>query len=113
MAEISLREKTTDNLDMQLLTNGSAIDLSAVDHIEMHMIDKAGKVYRYLSTDSPAYLTIYSASEGKVRFTAPNETVFAYTRTPYKFYIEVWETVTEHYTVPEDSNAVINVLKEF
>jgi hypothetical protein len=113
--ETSIREKTTEPILFQVLSNGNIVDLTGVNHIEMHMIDAKGKVYRYASnaTGTPA-VTIASAVLGKVTFTPPDETVFKYTRTPYKLYIEVFDTATEHYTVPEAGEEnIINVRKEF
>lgn len=113
--ETSIREKTTEPILFQVLSNGNIVDLTGVDHIEMHMIDAKGRVYRYLSnvTGTPS-VSITSATLGKISFTPPNETIFKYTRTPYKLYVEVFDTSTEHYTVPEAGEEnIINVRKEF
>jgi hypothetical protein len=109
--ETSIREKTTEPILLQVLSNGNIVDLTGVHHIEMHMIDAKGKVYRYTAAPS---IVIANAVLGKVTFTPPNETIFKYTRTPYKLYIEVFDTSIEHYTVPEAGEEnIINVRKEF
>jgi hypothetical protein len=109
--ETSIREKTTEPILFQVVSDGNIVDLTGIDHIEMHMIDAKGKVYRYVSGPD---IVVSNAVLGKVTFTPPNETIFKYTRTPYKLYIEVFDTATEHYTVPEAGEEnIINVRKEF
>lgn len=112
--ETSIREKTTEPILFQVLSDGNIVDLTGVNHIEMHMIDAKGKVYRYSSAVASPAIVVTTATLGKVTFTPPNETIFKYTRTPYKLYIEVFDTATEHYTVPEAGEEnIINVRKEF
>lgn len=111
--ETSIREKTTEPILFQVLSNGNIVDLTGINHIEMHMIDAKGKVYRY-SSATGSVIAVVTATLGKVTFTPPDETIFKYTRTPYKLYIEVFDTATEHYTVPEAGEEnIINVRKEF
>jgi hypothetical protein len=112
--ETSIREKTTEPIPLQVLSDGNIVDLTGVNHIEMHMIDAKGKVYRYSSADVSPAIVITQALQGWVTYTPPNETIFKYTRTPYRLYIEVFDTATEHYTVPEAGEEnIINVRKEF
>ena len=109
--ETSIREKTTEPILFQVLSDGNIVDLTGVNHIEMHMIDAKGKVYRYIAAPD---IVVITPALGKVTFTPPNETIFKYTRTPYRLYIEVFDTATEHYTVPEAGEEnIINVRKEF
>ena len=112
--ETSIREKTTEPILFQVLSDGNIVDLTWVNHIEMHMIDAKGKVYKYSSVEASPAIIVTEAILGKITFTPPNETIFKYTRTPYKLYIEIFDTAIEHYTVPEAGEEnIINVRKEF
>ena len=111
---ISVREKTTSDISMVLLSNEDVIDLKDVDHVELEMIDKSRKAYHYSSNDSPAYLDIADdPTTGVVTFTPSGETVFLYQRSPYRLYIKVYETSTKHYSVPENGYAEIQITKEY
>jgi len=113
--ETSIREKTTEPILFQVLSDGNIVDLTGIDHIAMHMIDAKGKVYRYASnaTGTPA-IVVTTPILGKITFTPPDETIFKYTRTPYRLYVEVFDTAIEHYTVPEAGEEnIIDVRKEF
>ena len=110
---ISVREKTTVGIIMQVLSNGDAIDLTNIDYVRLDMIDKSGKVYRYSSDDSPAYVVITTPTTGTITFTPPNSTIFLYSRSPYKLYINIFETSSTSYSVPETENVEIKVLREF
>ena len=114
MTEIELREHTTDPIIMQLLADDSAINLSSVHHVELQMMNSKNKIYRYSSLDSPVYLAISDASNGKVTFTPPDGTVFLYTVSPYKLYIWVYTSSTVKYSVPESGEeGRIKIRKEF
>jgi len=110
---ISVREKTTVGIVMQVLSNGDAIDLTDVDYVRLDMIDSSGKVYRYSSDDSPVYIVITTPTTGTITFTPPNSTIFLYSRSPYKLYINIFETSSTSYSVPETENVEIKVLREF
>ncbi len=109
----AIREKTTDSLVFILLADGEAINLTNVNHVELHMLDASNKTYRYSSLDTSPYVSVYVASEGKVTFTPPDENVFLYRKSPYKLYWQVWNTATEKYSVPEDSSYELKILKEY
>lgn len=112
--EISVREKNTEPITVQALSDGNIIDLTGVHHVEWHMLDAKKKVYRYATNDTAPCLTIANASQGKVTFTPPDESVFKYVRNPYRMYITIYDTVTEHYSVPESGDEnIIEVRKEF
>ncbi len=113
--EITIREGTTSSIIMQLLNDGSAIDLTDVDHVRLDMLDSKNKTYRYSSDDSPAYISITDAINGKVTFSPPSSTTFLYGKTPYHVYVWVYPTSITRYSVPEDNKylAKINVLKEY
>jgi len=108
--ETDVREKTTEPLEVQLKADNVVIDLSSAVYVRWDMIDKLNKVYRYASNDAS------DASNGKVRFSPPDNTIFQYTRTPYKLYVLVCTstgTPDRTYYVPEDGYLKINVTKEF
>lgn len=110
---VTIREKTTSNIDMILKADGQAIDLTNVDHVSMYMIDSEGEVYRYNSSDSPAHVSVQSATGGTVRFVPPSENVFQYVKSPYKLFWWVWETSSKKYAVPEEGYAQIKLEKEY
>ena len=111
---ISVREKTTSDISMALLSNEDAIDLTDVDHVELEMIDKSRKTYHYSSDDSPSYLEIADdPTTGVVTFTPPDSTIFLYQRSPYRGHVWVYETSTKRYSVPESSDFEIKITKEF
>jgi len=113
MEKIVIKEKTTSNLDMQLLADSVGINLSGIDHVSMYMIDSAGKTYRYSEDDSSPAVSITAANTGNVRFIPPDENVFRYQNSPYKLQWVVWETLTKKYYVPEQGWAEIEVEKEY
>jgi len=113
MLAATIREKATDNLDFELLADGSAINLTGVDHIELHIIDSSKKTYRYSTDDDSPAIAIMSATGGTIQFIPPSATVFLYRRSPYKLYFQVWDTSTQKYSVPGDDRFEIKVLKEF
>jgi hypothetical protein len=108
---LTVRDGTTDNIDMALKADGNAIDLSTVTSVSINMIDNADKVYTYSTTDASPLVSILSPSGGTVRF-SPTSNIFIYTRSPYKFYIVV-DNGSFDYNVPEDGYAQITVLKEY
>ena len=109
----TLREASTDPVDFQLLADDVAIDLTSVTKVVMEMRDKRGNRYSYSTSDSPPYVSIQSATEGKVRFSPPTELIFLATGSPYKGYWIVYTSSTVHYSVPEDRNFTIKCLEEF
>ena len=113
MENTSVREKTTSDIVMQLLDDGSPLDLSSIDHIRLDMVDSFGKGYRYSSDDSPPYLAITVASTGTITFTPPDSTIFLYQRSPYKVYIQIFETASKSYSVPENTYSKIVVEREY
>jgi nitrogen fixation protein FixH len=110
---ISIREGTTSDIEMQLLSGNSAIDLTGINHLELEMRDSKRKVYKYKTTDTTPYISIVSATEGKVKFTPPNNKIFLATNSPYYGYWIIYETASKDYTVPEDSEFTIKVREDF
>ncbi len=110
---ITIREHSTASIVMQLLANSAAIDLTSVTSVELDMVDNLGKVYRYLSTDSPAYIVITTPGTGTVTFTPPDATLFRYELSPYRLYCKVTDANSKTYTVPESTYGEINAIKEY
>lgn len=113
MLSATLREKSTDNLNFELLADGAAINLTGVDHIELHMIDSAKKTYRYSTDDSSPAVTITSITGGTLQFIPPSATVFLYRRSPYKLYFQIFDSATQKYSIPEEDRFELKILKEF
>ena len=112
--EISIREHTTEPIIVQALADGSPIDLTGVDHVELRMMDAKGKTYLYSSVSASPAVVITQASNGQITFTPPNALIFNYIKSPYILYIKVFDTATESYTVPESGEEnIITVRKEF
>lgn len=111
--KITIREHTTSEVIMRLLSNDQPIVLSGVNSVRLDMIDNLKKVYRYSTSDDPAYLAITDASDGQITFTPPDATIFEYQRQPYKVYAWVFETASKKYSVPEKGHSLINLEKEY
>ena len=109
----SIRENSTDPIDFQLLADDDAIDLTSIDHVEMEMKDKRGNRYSYSENDSPAYVSVTTASAGKVRFSPPTELIFLATGSPYKGYWKVYTTDSIFYSCPEDKEFTIKVREAY
>jgi len=110
---LTIREKTIGNIDMQLYTGDDTIDLSEVDHLQLEMRDKQGKVYSYSTDDETPYISIVTAASGKVRFSPPSNTFFIAARQPYSGYWIVWTAADKNYAVPENFEFIIYVREEF
>lgn len=111
--KITIREHTTSDIIMRLLSNDKPIDLSGVYAVRLDLIDSLKKVYRYSTVDDPAYLSITNASDGQITLTPPSSSVFEYQRNPYKVYAWVFETVNKKYSVPEKGYSLIELEKEY
>ena len=109
----SLREHTTDDINMQLLSDDAPINLATVHHLRFDLIDNVNNVYRYLSNANPSYLTITDAANGKISFTPPSEDIFLYIRSPYKVAVWVWVSPTKRYAVPGYGYGEISIEKEY
>jgi hypothetical protein len=113
MESLTIRERTTAPIDMQLLSDGVAIDLTTVHHVTMSMMDSKNKTYSYSSLDDSPAVSIVTPVSGLVRFSPPDEGIFNYLRTPYKLYWLVYTTATQHYSCPEKEDGIINLVKEY
>lgn len=110
---LEIREKTTATIQMTLLNDGEAIDLSSVDHVELRMVDSLGNTYRYSSADITPAVEVVTATSGIVSFTPPAETVFMYLRQPYNIFWWVFADATTKYSVPSMGYNMIKVFKEY
>jgi len=110
METISVREGSTSDLVFQLLADNEAIDLTGVDHVELHMLDSRGKAYRYSSDGSNLEISV--PESGLVAFTPESSTFYAI-RSPYKVYVLVYESPSEYYSVPEGEENQIEVRRLF
>jgi hypothetical protein len=104
----TVREGTTDQIEMQLLAGNSAIDLSSIHHVELELRDNRRNVYRYSTLDASPRIGISDASEGKVYF-EPLASTLKSIRSPYNGYWFVFETSSRKYSVPEENEFRINV----
>ena len=112
---ITIREKQTSPIDMQLLADGSGIDLTTVSYVRLDMVDGTNKTYRYTTVDSSAYVAIVTAATGSVRFTPPDENIFRYQNGDYKLYWKVFTSSSQQYSVPEttEDEVVIKLTREY
>jgi len=116
VTKITIREHTTSSIEIQLLSDNVAIDLTQLDgypYVRLDMLDSLNKTYRYSSTDDTPSVVITNPSQGIITFTPPDEDVFQFQRSPYKIYVWVFETSTKKYSVPEKGNSEILVEKEY
>lgn len=110
---LHIKEGTTSAIPMQLLADGSPIDLSSVTNVRVSMIDKLRKVYRYNSTDDPSYVTIVTPSTGLISYTPVDETIFRYNKSPYKLVCWVYDAAGKRYACPEEGANEIIVEPEY
>jgi hypothetical protein len=110
---IIIREKTTSPIPFTLYSEAVPIDLTSSPYITLNMVDSKNKVRRYSTLDSGAILVVGSSDLGYVSFTPPDEETFSYDRSPYKLYCWVNTSSSQKYSVPRDSYATIQVLREY
>jgi len=112
MPIMTIREGTTDGLVMQLLADDKAIDLTGVHHVELEIRDMKRHVYRYSSLDASPKVGVLDTANGKV-WLDPPASLFKQLYAPYLLYWLVWETETEWFSVPEETEAMIKVRKNW
>jgi hypothetical protein len=110
---ITLVEKTNSAIPFNLYADDLPIDLTSAVQIVFTMVDKKSKVYRFSSLDSGSVVVVTSNTLGAVAFTPPYETVFTYDRSPYFARCWVYPNSSQKYSVPRDSHATIEVLREY
>ena len=110
--KLVVRENTTARISMTLYSDDSAIDLSAINHVEMHLRDSRSKAYRFSSADGSPKVTIVTASSGIVGFDPATGDLLA-DRSPYFGYWLVYPTVATKYSVPEENEFILEIRKEF
>jgi len=113
MEQLTIREKTTAPITMQLLADGAAIDLTGAYSVVLEMKDSKNRTYRYSSIGTSPAVEITDSENGEVTFTPPDEKVFQYLFSPYRFYFRVYITSDQNYSVPEDRSAEFRILKEY
>jgi len=114
MEKLEVREGTTDRLVMQLLEDDDGINLSAVEHIELHLKDKKGRTYRYSSDDEEVGVSEVEGEDvdGKVYLDPPSE-LFVQIRSPYTGYWLIYDELGKYYSVPEEGEFEIKVRRLF
>ena len=110
---IEIREGTTDQIIMQLLADGDPIDLSGVDHVTLEMRDSKKRTYKYSSDDPSPKFEITDAGSGIVALTPPNATLFKTVLSPFVGYVWVYTTGTKKYSVPEETDFLIKVRRNY
>lgn len=113
MTAYSIREHTTSAIQMQLLENDVGINLTAIDHIQLNMIDSLGQTYAYSTLDLTPAIILTPGTTGGVQFTPPTAQVLQYIRSPYKLFWWVYISATEKYSVPSKGNCLIVLDKDF
>jgi hypothetical protein len=111
--KLTIREKTTSPITMQLLADGVPIDLRGSHSVRLEMKDSKNKTYRYASTGVSPSVEITNGEDGEVTFTPPNRNIFNYLSSPYRLYFWVYLTADQRFAVPEDRSNEIELLKEF
>lgn len=113
METLTIREKTTGPISIQLLADGLPINLTGVHSVKLEMKDKKNRTYRYATTDVTPAIVITDAEDGEVTFTPPDKAVFQYLSSPYNFYFWVYIDEDQRYAVPEDRAGSFVLLKEY
>jgi len=113
--DITVTEQTTAPIDFGLLSDvdndgeaESAINLSAIDHIEMWRRDKSGGTAMDTSDGGDLSFPTAFAAAGSVRW-SPGSADLQASLSPYQYQFKVFPTAATWYYVPEDSWNTINV----
>ena len=110
---IEVREGTTDRLIIQLLADDVPIPLGDIDHIEIEMRDSKRNTYKYSSQDSSPKVGIVTPETlGKV-YLDPPASLFKTICSPYLLYCWVVEADKTRYSVPEETEAMIQVRRNY
>lgn len=109
---ITVREGTTARITMTLYSNDSAINLTGIHHIELHLRDSKNKVLRYSSSDDSPKVAIVTAASGIVGYD-PASTDLIADRSPYNCYWWVFPTASTQYSCPEENEFQLIVRKEY
>jgi hypothetical protein len=110
---LHIKEGTTAPISMQLLANGTGIDLTVASYVRVTMLDNLKGTYHYNSTDVPSYVTIDNAPQGNISLHTPDQTVFRTNKSPYKMVVWVYVSDGTRYACPEHDANIIIVEPEF
>lgn len=117
--EITVTEQQTEPIDFALLrdANGDGVpeeglNLSAVDHIELHRVDRGGTADSFTSAGTAPGLSFPTgfAAAGSVRWTPGTADIVA-ARSPYRCQFKVFVTASRWYYVPEDTRFGLKALE--
>jgi hypothetical protein len=110
---LHIKEGTTAPIPMQLLANGTAIDLTVASYVRVTMMDNLRGTYHYNSTDIPSYVVMDNAIFGNISLHTPNQTVFRANKSPYSMVVWVYVNDGTRYACPEHGANIIVVEPEF
>lgn len=109
-AELTIRESTSDGIQLQALSGTAGINLTGYGTIALVLRDSLGSV---TSTDNlTGRLSVNGAAGGSVLWTPGTADLLA-SRSPYQAYLKVTVTATSHFFVPEDAELTITVRERF
>ena len=109
---VSIREAATDYLQFQLISSGSPINLTGIDHIELNLKDNLDNITTFTSSGGSPKLFINDAVTGIIEL-RPTATDFYAIRSPYLFYFKIFETASRWFGIPEIEEGKIYVRREF
>ncbi len=109
-AELTIRESTSDGIQLQALAGTAGINLSSYGTVALVLRDNRGSV---TSTNNiTGTLTVNGAAGGSVLWSPGTADVLA-AYSPYQAYLKVTVSATTHFFCPEDSELTITVREKF
>lgn len=104
--EITIREGTTDDIDLQLFSGEDPLPLTGNQDIDLIFEDANGDVKKFYTGDGK--LSIVDADLGQLRL-RPAANDFYFSKTPYEGYFWVHYSPTRKGAFPEDGRIIFNV----
>lgn len=113
MANITVREGTSDPITLQCLSDGVAYNLTGMTKAELRIKDHDGLVTKYATTDTPpALLVVSDAVNGKLRFDR-TVTTFLVSKAPYRGITVVTDATGKLLSFPEGEDSIFNVTPNY
>ncbi len=112
--EVTTRIGSRDPIDFQLLSSGTAIDLTGVNYVDLirrNNFASTTEIFRSNTTvvATIGSMTITTASTGSIRFVPQTTTAYGDSETSYKFYCLINDSDGKDLPVPEERELNWNV----
>ncbi len=101
ITDIHIKSGFRDYLNLEMLSSGSAIDLSSYDHVSLLVRDNRGSVTEYSSADGSPIIYISAPTSGTMQI-RPAATTFISARSPYLCIWKLFVTSIREVSVPSE-----------